>query len=165
MVFLNSSVVVAPMHWNSPRASAGFRMFAASIEPSALPAPTMVCISSMKTITLGLFFSSLLMERMRSSNCPRYFVPATTQAMSSITMRLSHSERLMRCFTMSCASPSTMALLPQPGSPIRIGLFFLRRHRICATRSISFSLPTTGSSRFSWAAFVRSVPKLSSRGV
>ena len=32
-----SSSVVAPMHWSSPRASGGLRMFAASIAPSAAP--------------------------------------------------------------------------------------------------------------------------------
>ena len=45
-----SAGVVAPMHWISPRESAGFRMFAASSEPSADPAPTSVCSSSMNTI-------------------------------------------------------------------------------------------------------------------
>ena len=40
--------VVAPMHWISPRESAGFRILAASSEPSADPAPTSVCSSSMK---------------------------------------------------------------------------------------------------------------------
>ena len=63
------------------------------------------------------------------------------------------------------SSPSTMADLPTPGSPIKIGLFFLRRLNICASRSISFTRPTTGSSFPSSAAFVMSVPKLSSTGV
>jgi hypothetical protein len=43
-----SSSVVAPMQCSSPRASAGLSMLPASIAPSALPAPTMVCSSSMK---------------------------------------------------------------------------------------------------------------------
>ena len=43
-----SSSVVAPTQCSSPRASAGFRRLEASIAPSALPAPTRVCISSMK---------------------------------------------------------------------------------------------------------------------
>ena len=43
-----SSSVVAPTQCSSPRASAGFSMLAASIAPSALPAPTTVCSSSMK---------------------------------------------------------------------------------------------------------------------
>ena len=71
----------------------------------------------------------------------------------------------VRCFTISCAKPSTIALLPTPGSPMRIGLFFFLLPRISLTRIISFSLPTTGSSFPSAAACVRSVPKLSSTGV
>ena len=50
--FLYSSSVVAPMQCNSPRASAGLSKFDASIAPSPLPAPTSVCISSMKRMTL-----------------------------------------------------------------------------------------------------------------
>ena len=42
-----SSSVVAPMQCSSPRASAGFSRLPASIAPSAFPAPTSVCISSM----------------------------------------------------------------------------------------------------------------------
>src|ERR1700737_3965422 len=44
----NSLSVVAPMHCSSPRASAGLMMLLASIAPSAAPAPTNVCNSSMK---------------------------------------------------------------------------------------------------------------------
>ena len=46
-----SSSVVAPMQCSSPRASAGLSRLEASIAPSALPAPTRVCISSMKRMT------------------------------------------------------------------------------------------------------------------
>ncbi len=42
-----SSSVVAPTQCSSPRASAGLSMLPASMAPSALPAPTMVCSSSM----------------------------------------------------------------------------------------------------------------------
>ncbi len=42
---------------------------AASIEPAAEPAPTIVWISSMINITFGFFCNSLRMERIRSSNC------------------------------------------------------------------------------------------------
>ena len=45
-----------------------------------------------------------------------------------------------------CAKPSIMAVFPTPGSPINTGLFFLRRVKICATRSISSNRPITGSS-------------------
>ena len=39
------------MQCSSPRASAGFSRLEASIAPSALPAPTSVCISSMNRMT------------------------------------------------------------------------------------------------------------------
>ena len=42
--------------------------------------------------------------------------------------------------------PSAMAVLPTPASPTRIGLFLVRRERICNTRRISSSRPITGSS-------------------
>ena len=59
------------------------------------------------------------------------------------------------------AGLATMADLPTPGSPMSIGLFFLRRPRISITRAISMSRPTTGSSFPSRAAFVRSYPNSS----
>ena len=45
-----SSSVVAPTRRSSPRASMGLSMLPASIEPSAAPAPTTVCSSSMKVM-------------------------------------------------------------------------------------------------------------------
>ena len=157
MEFLYSLSVVAPTHCILPRDKAGFSMFAASMEPGAEPAPTMVCISSMKMMMSGLFSISLIRVLMRSSNCPRYLVPATMPAMSRAITRLLKSTGEVCFLAMNMASPSTMALLPTPGSPMSIGLFFFLRHRISVTRLISSSLPTT--------AFVRSVPKLSSIGV
>ena len=47
---------------------------------------------------------------------------------------------------MRCASPSTIAVLPTPGSPISTGLFFVRRLSTWMTRRISSSRPITGSS-------------------
>ena len=114
---------------------------------------------------LGLALSSLMMFFMRSSNCPRYFVPATMVDMSSATMRLSNSVRDTFLSTILSARPSTIALLPTPGSPMSTGLFFLRRASICAMRSISFARPTTGSSFPSRAAIVISVPNESMAGV
>ena len=46
--------------------------------------------------------------------------------------------------------------LPTPGSPMRTGLFFVRRLMICMMRSISVLRPITGSSSPSCAALVRS---------
>ena len=140
-------------------------MLAASSEPEAPPAPTIVCISSINRMMLGFFSNSFSIDFMRSSNCPRYLVPATMDAMSSATTRLPNSTRdTLRC-TMRSANPSAMADLPTPGSPISTGLFFLRRLRICTTRSISFSRPTIGSSLSSMAALVMSLPNESSTGV
>ena len=65
---------------------------------------------------------------------------------------------------MRWASPSTMAVLPTPGSPMRTGLFFVRRDSTCMTRSISFSRPMTGSSLWSRASAVRLRPNWSSTG-
>ena len=64
-----------------------------------------------------------------------------------------------------CARPSATAVFPTPGSPIRHGLFLVRRPRICVTRSISFLRPTTGSSLPSVACVVRLVPYSSSVGI
>ena len=60
--------------------------------------------------------------------------------------------------TMRCARPSTIAVLPTPGSPISTGLFLDLRDRICTTRRISASRPMTGSSRPARAAATRSWP-------
>ena len=43
------------------------------------------------------------------------------------------------------ANPSTKAVLPTPGSPTKIGLFFRRRDKISTICLISLSRPNTGS--------------------
>src|SRR3990167_2913136 len=48
---------------------------------------------------------------------------------------------------MRCARPSTMAVLPTPGSPMSTGLFFVLRFKMWIKRSISVSRPTIGSIR------------------
>ena len=129
----------------SPRPRAGFRMFAASMAPSAEPAPTMVCSSSMKTMTSPARCTSFMMHLTLSSKSPRYFVPASMEARSSVTMRrfLSVSGTSPRATRRARASAT--AVLPTPGSPTRTGLFFVRRESIWMTRLISRSRPTTGS--------------------
>src|SRR5487761_872431 len=65
-----SSSVVAPMARSSPRARAGLRRLAASMAPSAAPAPISVCSSSMNrttwpfelSISLSTAFSELAAE-------------------------------------------------------------------------------------------------------
>jgi hypothetical protein len=84
-----SSSVVAPMQRSSPRASIGLSMLPASMAPSALPAPTMVCSSSMKVMTSpSESVTSLRTALSRSSNSPRYLAPATIAPMSSEMSRL-----------------------------------------------------------------------------
>ena len=63
----------------------------------------------------------------RSSNSPRYFAPATSAPRSSATTRRSRSPSGTSPATIRWASPSTIAVLPTPGSPISTGLFFVRR--------------------------------------
>mmetsp|Transcript_1644 Transcript_1644/g.3723 ORF Transcript_1644/g.3723 Transcript_1644/m.3723 type:complete len:251 (-) Transcript_1644:665-1417(-) len=160
-----SSMVVAPMHCSSPRARAGLRMLAASMAPSAAPAPMSVCTSSMKRIMSSSALTSSMSFLRRSSNSPRYLVPATSSPMSSVIMRLPSRVSGTSPAAMFCASPSAMADLPTPGSPMRHGLFLVRRPRICVTRTISFSRPMHGSSLASSACLVRSEPNSSSVGV
>ena len=154
-----SSSVVAPMACSSPRASAGLRMLLASIEPPVAPAPTMVCSSSMNSTTVPPDASTSLRTALRrSSNSPRYLAPATIALMSS--SMISRSRRVLGTSpaTMRCARPSTMAVLPVPGSPMSTGLFFVRRDRTWMVWRISSMRPMTGSSLPSRARSVRLRP-------
>ena len=66
-----SSVVVAPIVCSSPRASIGLRIEAASMAPSAAPAPTSVWISSMNSRMSPRVLISLSTFFRRSSKSPR----------------------------------------------------------------------------------------------
>ena len=152
MCWRYSSRVVAPMVRSSPRASAGLSMLEASMAPSAAPAPTTVCSSSMnRMIWPSAATISLRTALSRSSNSPRNLAPATSAPRSRVSTRLSRNESGTSPATMRRASPSTMAVLPTPGSPISTGLFLVRRASTCMMRRISSSRPITGSS-FSWRA-------------
>ena len=123
-----SSSVVAPTQCNSPRARAGLSMLPASMAPSLLPAPTIVCSSSMKRmICPSSFETSFRTAFSRSSNSPRYFAPASNAPMSSDRMRLFFRFSGTSPLMMRWASPSTTAVLPTPGGPISTGLFLVRR--------------------------------------
>ena len=156
-----SSRVVAPMRRSSPRASIGLIIWPASMAPSAAPAPTIVCSSSMKVmISPSASVISLSTAFRRSSNSPRYLAPATIEPRSRATTRLPLSPSGTSPSMMRFASPSTIAVLPTPGSPISTGLFLVRRDSTWMTRRISSSRPMTGSSLPSRAASVRSRPYL-----
>ena len=151
--------VVAPMQCSSPRASIGFKRLPASIAPSALPAPTIVCSSSMNSRmrpSLRLISASTAFKR--SSNSPRNFAPAIRLPISSEKIVLSFSESGTSPRTIRCASPSAIAVLPTPGSPISTGLFFVFRLKIRMTLRISLSRPMTGSSLCCRAISTRSEP-------
>mmetsp|Transcript_7070 Transcript_7070/g.20612 ORF Transcript_7070/g.20612 Transcript_7070/m.20612 type:complete len:493 (-) Transcript_7070:155-1633(-) len=151
-----SAIVVAPMHCSSPRASAGLSKLAASMAPSAAPAPTSVWISSMKsTVSLDCVTSSIT-DLSRSSNSPRYFVSATSRPSSSESTRIPSSRSGASPSTMRCAMPSAIAVLPTPGSPISTGFDLRRRTRIFMQRRTSSARPTHGSSFPSRARCVRS---------
>ena len=158
-----SSSVVAPIMRSSPRASAGLSMLPASTAPSAFPAPTIVCSSSMNSTTSPAErVVSSTTPLSRSSNSPRYLAPASRLPMSSCTTRLPSRPSGTSLLTMRCAKPSAIAVLPTPGSPISTGLFLVRRSRIWIARRISSSRPITGSSLPSAARWVRSMPYFSS---
>ena len=153
-----SSSVVAPTQCSSPRASAGLRRLDASIEPSAAPAPTSVWSSSMNsTVSNPDSESSFSTAFKRSSNSPRNFAPATSAPRSSESNFLSFKLSGTSPAIMRWASPSTIAVLPTPGSPISTGLFFVRRESTCIVLLISSSLPMTGSSFPLSAAAVKSL--------
>ena len=134
-----SSRVVAPTRRSSPRASMGLIMLPTSMADSPVaPAPTMVCSSSMKVMICpsDALISSRTALR-RSSNSPRYLAPATIDPRSRLIRVLSFRDSGTSPATMRRASPSTMAVLPTPGSPISTGLFLVRRESTCTTRRIS----------------------------
>ena len=106
--------------------------------------------------------TSLSTALRRSSNSPRYFAPATARRCRARRRACRCSESGTSPSTIRWARPSTIAVLPTPGSPISTGLFFVRRARTWMTRRISSSRPITGSSLPSRASAVRSRPYFSS---
>ena len=146
MYILYSFNVVAPITWISPRANIGFKMLPVSIAPSTAPVPTMVWISSINIMIFpSLFLTSSSTFLSLSSNSPRYLAPAIKLAIFNsqtvLFFKLSGTSPL----TILCASPSTIAVLPTPGSPIRTGLFFVFLDKILVMLRISSSRPIIGS--------------------
>jgi hypothetical protein len=115
-----------------------------------------------RTICPSAAWISLRTALSRSSNSPRYLDPASSEPMSRATTRRSRRDSGMSPETILCARPSTIAVLPTPGSPIRTGLFLVRRESTWITRRISSSRPITGSSLPLSASAVRSRPYFSS---
>ena len=136
-------------------------MLEASIAPSAPPAPTIVCTSSIKTIISSFSSSSFNILETLSSNSPRYFVPATKLAIGRerIVFPLRGLGTLPS--TILLASSSTIAVFPTPASPISKGLFLPLRHNISIKLLISSSLPITGSTSLPTTFLLRLTAKSS----
>ena len=98
--------------------------------PSAPPAPMIVWISSMNRRTSPSSITSAITFLIRSSNSPRYLDPATIPDKSSVRTRFSAMVSGTFPSIIIWARPSTTAVLPTPGSPIRHGLFLVLRLKI-----------------------------------
>ena len=106
----------------------------------------------------SLFLTSFKTFFKRSSNSPRYLAPATKEAISSSQIVLSFKLSGTSPLTILWASPSTIAVLPTPGSPIKTGLFFVFLDKILVILRISSSRPITGSVFLVLTSFVMSRP-------
>ena len=161
MYCLYSSNVVAPIQCNSPLARSGLIKLPASIAPSVLPAPTIVWISSINSINLpSLFWTSLSTAFNLSSNSPLYLAPAINEPISNENITLSFNPSGTSPLTILCARPSTIAVLPTPGSPIKTGLFLVLLESILTVLLISSSLPITGSNLWLLTNSFKLVPYL-----
>ena len=125
----------------------GFNMLAKSkvLDPDA-PAPFMVCASSMNKMQFFLVSSAVITALNFSSNSPRYFDPASNDPISRphTSCPLINSGTLL--LQISCARPSTIAVLPTPGSPtISMLALNLRANTVIMSDS-SVLRPIIGSS-------------------
>ena len=159
-----SSSVVAPTTRSSPRASIGFIRLPASIAPSALAGADdrVDLVDEHDDAALGLLHLAqhglealLELAAVLGAGDQRTHVERPEHAAAG-------ASRARRPSAMRCASPSAIAVLPTPGSPISTGLFLVRRESTWMTRRISSSRPITGSSLPSRASAVRSRPYFSS---
>ncbi len=140
-----------------PRASAGFRRFAASPVPACPPAPISVWISSTNrmTGTADRAAASRTPFR-RASNSPFMLAPASSAPTSRLSNRTSARFGGTLPAAIACANPSTTAVLPTPASPVISGLFCRRRSSTSIMVRISSSRPITGSISPARARAVRS---------
>ena len=143
-----SSSVVAPMQCSSPRASIGLSRLPASVEPSVLPGADdgVQLVDEEDDAALALL--DLVEHGLEPLLELAAVLGAGERARPCRARRrlrsLSHSGTSPR--TMRWARPSTIAVLPTPGSPMSTGLFLVLRERMRTTRRISSSRPITGSS-------------------
>jgi len=115
-IWLNSVKVVAPVHWSSPLARAGFEILLASTEPSAEPAPTIVwtssqwkmtCLSqSLKYRTLEFFYSIIFRTETEGVFGPKVMC----QSIHSLnqTWHCKHAARGECAVAMGCSISQTL---------------------------------------------------------
>ena len=109
-------------------------------------------------ISPSLSFISLRTFSILSSNSPLYLAPATKLAKFNSHIVLFFNDAGTSPLTILLASPSTIAVLPTPASPIRTGLFLVLRLNTLVIDLISSSLPITGSILPCFASLVISRP-------
>ena len=145
-LFANSSGVVAPIVSRLPFPSIGLIILAIStLLLPALPAPIIICISSINKIALGDSSSISRTVFNRSSKSPLYFVPASKSPTARLYTTLFLITSGTSPSTIRLARPSAIAVLPTPGSPTRTQLFFLRLARICTKSLTSVARPINSS--------------------
>src|SRR5580658_1178032 len=99
------------------------------------------------TIGLGEPATSSITWRRRCSNSPLIPAQAWRRPRSRLRTEIPASAGGTLPATIRWAKPSTIAVLPTPASPVRIGLFWRRRIRISMIWRISASRPMIGSIR------------------
>ena len=103
------------------------------MEPSALPAPTSVCNSSMKRTTPPSAASISCSTALSRSLAPVF--RAGYERAHVERQQLLVAQALGHVAVHDCsARPSAMAVLPTPGSPMSTGLFLVRRDSTCIVR-------------------------------
>jgi len=121
---------------------AGLSIFDASSVPSHHPAPIIVWISSIKSITsFSTFDASSITCLILDSNSPLNLVPATRLDISSESILLSLIENGTSPEMILSASHSTIAVFPTHASHTSTGLFLVFLLRIAMSLSISSFLP------------------------
>ena len=114
------------------------------------------------TIGVGDDFTASITPFKRFSNSPFTPAPACKSPRSSDIRRTWRRASGTSPEARRNAKPSATAVLPTPGSPVRMGLFCRRRVRISITWRISPSRPRMGSILPACACAVRSVQNCSS---
>lgn len=139
-------------------ARAGFSRFQASDHHSELPTQTIICTSSMKSITSQLDFSTSFRTALSlSSNSHLNFAQAMRDHISR-DMIFFHFRLSGTSFsTIFLAIHSTIAVFQTQGSQIITGLFFCLLDKIWMVRLVSSSLQITGSIFHSFAISTRSM--------